>query len=263
MQAAPAVHDSGDASSSNALVPANNQNVTMPVLADHSVQPHEPGDEELSPGRVFNTQLYPYWFSSADIQTQTGKWVYVSCPWGRTKCPCHKVYPYHVGRLMVSIAGVAVNSSPSSRGCTALGVFYGRNNRHIIASLVQDKRHTAQSADLNACIAALHRAVMIRDAPVHRECDTLCYPFKVLIIRSHSEYLVKGATEWLPKWKSSGWKNCSGQPVANDDLWRTLDSWITHLEQDMIIQFWHVPKEQNNMADGLARAVLKRWQDGQ
>ena len=41
-----------------------------------------------------------------------------------------------------------------------------------------------------------------------------------------SEYLGKGLTEWLPKWKANRWrsgKRGKGKPVANADLWRELD----------------------------------------
>lgn len=41
-----------------------------------------------------------------------------------------------------------------------------------------------------------------------------------------SVYVGKGMTEWMPKWKSNGWKRREGKslkPVKNEDLWRRLD----------------------------------------
>lgn len=38
-----------------------------------------------------------------------------------------------------------------------------------------------------------------------------------------SEYVKKGATQWLAGWKRKGWKTASGKPVLNRDLWETLD----------------------------------------
>jgi ribonuclease HI len=38
-----------------------------------------------------------------------------------------------------------------------------------------------------------------------------------------SEYLKKGITEWIAGWRRKGWKTSKGDPVLNQDLWRTLD----------------------------------------
>lgn len=42
---------------------------------------------------------------------------------------------------------------------------------------------------------------------------------------SDSQYLVKGAREWMPGWKSRGWKR-KGGPIENLDLWKRLDELI-------------------------------------
>ena len=39
---------------------------------------------------------------------------------------------------------------------------------------------------------------------------------------SDSQYLVKGASEWMPGWKRRGWKR-KGGAIENLDLWRRLD----------------------------------------
>lgn len=38
-----------------------------------------------------------------------------------------------------------------------------------------------------------------------------------------SDYLRRGMTEFLERWRSNGWKAASGNPVLNQDLWRELD----------------------------------------
>ena len=38
---------------------------------------------------------------------------------------------------------------------------------------------------------------------------------------SDSQYLIKGASEWMPGWKRKGWKR-KGGPIENLDLWRRL-----------------------------------------
>lgn len=42
-------------------------------------------------------------------------------------------------------------------------------------------------------------------------------------IRSDSEYVVKGASCWLPRWKKNGWRTKGGGQVANRELWGRLD----------------------------------------
>ncbi len=45
-------------------------------------------------------------------------------------------------------------------------------------------------------------------------------------LHTDSEYLQKGVTEWMPKWKALGWrrgKKSSSHNVKNLDLWQRLD----------------------------------------
>jgi len=42
-------------------------------------------------------------------------------------------------------------------------------------------------------------------------------------LRTDSQYVVKGVTEWLPGWKRRGWKTAGGDDVKNQDLWKHLD----------------------------------------
>lgn len=44
-----------------------------------------------------------------------------------------------------------------------------------------------------------------------------------VIIRSDSEYVIKGMTEWMEGWKKRGWRGSAGKPVQNADLWREID----------------------------------------
>lgn len=71
-----------------------------------------------------------------------------------------------------------------------------------------------------------------------------------ITIISDSSYVVKGITEWLPKWKLNGWRATKG-PVLNDDLWKELDM----LNKDCIKWQWvkgHSGNKLNDRADALA-----------
>lgn len=45
-----------------------------------------------------------------------------------------------------------------------------------------------------------------------------------------SQYLRQGVTEWMPKWKTQGWRTNGKKPVKNQDLWEELDR-LTNLHQ--------------------------------
>ena len=42
-------------------------------------------------------------------------------------------------------------------------------------------------------------------------------------LHTDSEYVKKGATQWLSGWKRKNWKTSQGKPVLNQDLWQELD----------------------------------------
>lgn len=51
--------------------------------------------------------------------------------------------------------------------------------------------------------------------------EALKRPCRV-VLHTDSEYLKNGITRWHTGWVRKGWKNASGDPVANMDLWRRI-----------------------------------------
>jgi ribonuclease HI len=45
----------------------------------------------------------------------------------------------------------------------------------------------------------------------------------IAIVRSDSQYVIKGITEWLPAWKARAWRTADKKAVKNQDLWEKLD----------------------------------------
>ena len=45
----------------------------------------------------------------------------------------------------------------------------------------------------------------------------------VATVRTDSQYVIKGITEWLPSWKARAWRTADKKPVKNQDLWERLD----------------------------------------
>ena len=44
-----------------------------------------------------------------------------------------------------------------------------------------------------------------------------------LTIFSDSQYVVKGANEWLEGWKAKGWRKSNGKEIANLDRWKRFN----------------------------------------
>lgn len=101
-------------------------------------------------------------------------------------------------------------------------------------------RHTSNRAKLRAVIAALDWR------PWHGE------GWERIIIVTDLEYVVLGATKWLPVWAKRRWRSAPGRlsngrvrigkKIANRDLWEELQSRIETLRADgSEVAFWLVP----------------------
>ena len=108
------------------------------------------------------------------------------------------------------------------------------------------------------------------ETPTNQRCEMMAVALAIakskhleqhIHIRSDSEYVVKGMTEWLGGWKLRGWKNSKGKPVKNRWLWELLDSLIIGRD----VTFEHVPAHVgihgNEMADQLAYGAIQKEEE--
>ncbi len=68
---------------------------------------------------------------------------------------------------------------------------------------------------------------------------------------SDSQYLVKGASEWIHGWKRRGWKR-KGGPIENLELWQALDRVMGRHEVDWHWVRGHAGHPRNEYANDLA-----------
>jgi ribonuclease HI len=77
----------------------------------------------------------------------------------------------------------------------------------------------------------------------------------VVVLHTDSEYVRNGVTRWSTGWVRRNWRNASGDPVANMDLWRrVLDAARRH----EVSWHWvrgHAGDENNERVDRLATAA--------
>ncbi len=85
--------------------------------------------------------------------------------------------------------------------------------------------------------------------------ETLKRPCTVRI-HTDSQYLQRGITEWIKRWRVNGWRTADKKPVKNAELWHELERL---LERHEVSWHWvrgHAGHAENERADALAREGL-------
>lgn len=85
----------------------------------------------------------------------------------------------------------------------------------------------------------------------------LTRPCSVRVV-TDSEYLRRGATDFLARWKSNGWRTAGGNAVANQDLWEDLDELAGYHDIKWIHLPGHSGDPDQERCDKLAVAAAKR-----
>ncbi len=132
----------------------------------------------------------------------------------------------------------ACSGNPGPGGWAAL-LRYGERERTLSGA---EPETTNNRMELLAAIKAL---------------EALKRPCRVRLV-TDSEYLKKGITEWLPRWKARGWRTADRRPVKNADLWRRLDELAGRHEIRWEWTRGHAGDPENERVDRLARAALER-----
>ncbi len=97
--------------------------------------------------------------------------------------------------------------------------------------------------ELTAAIRALE---YLRDSDTHG----------LMEVFTDSQYLMRGMTEWLPRWKQRHWFTASGEPVKNRDLWEALDSLNLHFRPRWTWVRGHKGHPENDFCDKLVNQTL-------
>ena len=71
-------------------------------------------------------------------------------------------------------------------------------------------------------------------------------------VTTDSQYVRKGITEWIAKWKQNGWRTSAKKPVKNSDLWKQLDSEAARHQMTWHWIKGHSGHRENEIADELA-----------
>ena len=107
-----------------------------------------------------------------------------------------------------------------------------------------NKQTTNNQMEIQAVIAALqHVAQIINDV-------------KRVNVYTDSEYLIKGITQWINKWKLNNWQTAGKTPVKNKKLWQQLDRYTAKFNTEFIKVKAHNGDDYNERADSLAKKEI-------
>jgi ribonuclease HI len=74
-----------------------------------------------------------------------------------------------------------------------------------------------------------------------------------ITLLTDSEYVMKGATQWIQGWKKKGWKTSTGKAVLNQDLWEVIDRLNSKQVKWQYVR-GHSGNVGNERCDAIARA---------
>jgi len=78
------------------------------------------------------------------------------------------------------------------------------------------------------------------------------------VILTDSQYVQKGITEWVHKWKKNAWRTSGKKPVKNQDLWMELDSLAGELTLEWEWVEGHAGVEYNERCDRMAQEEIRK-----
>jgi ribonuclease HI len=76
-------------------------------------------------------------------------------------------------------------------------------------------------------------------------------------IHTDSQYVQKGITDWIKKWKLNGWKTADKKPVKNRELWQRLDALSSVSALNWSWVKGHAGNPLNERCDELVQAAIK------
>jgi len=107
-----------------------------------------------------------------------------------------------------------------------------------------EKDTTNNRMELTAVIESLLALKTMNDVP-HQ-----------ITIYTDSQYVQKGITEWIHKWKQNAWRTSDKKPVKNKDLWTALDSLAGELSLGWVWVQGHVGIEYNEYCDRMTQRAI-------
>ncbi|KAI1174050.1 ribonuclease H-like domain-containing protein [Nemania sp. FL0916] len=232
-------------------------------LADHHLAGNDGTTCNLFPSIEYMVDEASCGTSNLEVEGFRG-FRHVRCPWAAPNpCRCGR-HDLHIDSLIVAVDGACPGNGTPRATKSAYGIFYGEDAEDNMSISIWDEpgySHTSQRAELWAAIGAIVLSEKFFRRGGQWDCTGCPTPCVVthFIIKSDSAYLVNGMTSHIKKWRQNDWRTAKGTEVKNRDLWTRLDELTRDsLKTGVAIDFWLVPREENQDADYLANLGLEK-----
>ncbi|MCL2318791.1 MAG: ribonuclease HI [Treponema sp.] len=77
-----------------------------------------------------------------------------------------------------------------------------------------------------------------------------------LRVYTDSQYVQKGISEWIRKWKQNSWRTSDKKPVKNQDLWKELDALASEFPVTWAWVKGHAGNKYNERCDALTQRAI-------
>jgi ribonuclease HI len=81
------------------------------------------------------------------------------------------------------------------------------------------------------------------------------------VVYTDSQYVQKGITEWIAKWKKNAWRTSDKKPVKNQDLWKELDELANELALAWKWIEGHAGHTYNELCDRMTQEAIASCAD--
>ena len=221
----------------------------------------DPGEREVAvtaqlKNRLFDTSKYANFTATNSTvchQSPTGPWYEITSPEQCACCGQKKGIP---GSIVIGIDGSYQHQSENTPATCA--VYFHPANKFNDSWMFADKTNTSHRAELTAALMALRIAHQIRKRnPNLTESESLACGNVGPETRLR-QVLIKTDSEGLVDAMMLGMYTSANKPWKDADLLKSIDDEVEALNgQGVRVQFLHVPRVENAMADYLAKSRLK------
>jgi len=129
------------------------------------------------------------------------------------------------------------------------GIVILRNNEILTEESYGEENWSNNIGELKGAIEAIKSAIRYSETK---------NPF--IILTSDSQYVIRGAIEWMDGWIKRGWKNNQGISTPNKELWKEMKNLIDDEDINLFFQWTrgHDNHALNEKCDQLATQYLKK-----
>ncbi|KAI1299245.1 Ribonuclease H1 [Halotydeus destructor] len=146
--------------------------------------------------------------------------------------------------IEVYIDGSCLNNGRENAQA-GVGGYCKEDERMSFSLHLASGRPTNNQAEIFAATAALHRAAK--------------YGYRAVTLVTDSEFLIKAVREWIPIWKTNGWRTSDGRDVVNRDEFELLLDASKDISVSYRFVAGHSGDPGNDEADRRAKAAAIKY----